>query len=95
MGPQRDKACLLWYANNKAAAWTAHPRSLFSAFTIRLLESIITKRASSKFSIFPATVVSEVMDPGLTLVLSDTPKIGPNQTVMLGKTDKPTYSVLG
>ena len=94
MGPRREKTCHPWYANNKDADRPAHPRSLFIAFVIRSLESIITKRASSKFSIFLATVVTEVMDPGLNLVLSETPKIGPNQTVMLGKTNKPTSSVL-
>ena len=39
-------------ANNKGADQPAHPGSLISALVIRLLESIISKLATSEFSIF-------------------------------------------
>ena len=51
-GPRREKTCLQRFANNKDADQPAHPRSLISAFVIRLLESIITRLATSKISIF-------------------------------------------
>ena len=37
IGPRREKPCLRWFANNKGADQPAHPRSLISAFVIRLL----------------------------------------------------------
>ena len=40
------------FANNKGADQPARPRNLISAFVIRLLESIISKLATSKISIF-------------------------------------------
>ena len=43
-GHRREKTCLLGFANNKGADQPAHPRSLISAFVIRLLESIISRR---------------------------------------------------
>ena len=51
-GPRRDKICLRGYANNKGADQPAHQRRLTSACVIRLLESIISKLASSEISIF-------------------------------------------
>ena len=48
-GPRREKACLWWFANNKDADQPARPRSLISAFVIRLLESIISRLATGKF----------------------------------------------
>ena len=51
-GPRRKKTCLRWVANNKGADQPAHPRSLISAFVIRLLESIISKLAKGEISIF-------------------------------------------
>ena len=50
-GPRRDKTCLRGFANNKGADQPAHPRRLISTFVIRLLESIISKLASSEISI--------------------------------------------
>ena len=50
--PRREKTCLRRFANNTGADQPAHPRSLLSAFVIRLLESSIFKHASSKISIF-------------------------------------------
>ena len=40
------------FAKNKGADQPAHPRSLISAFVIRLLESIISKLATRELSIF-------------------------------------------
>ena len=51
-GPQREKTCLLWFANNKGADQTAHPRSLIIAFIIHLLKSIISRLAMNKISVF-------------------------------------------
>ena len=51
-GPRREKTCLRGFANNKGADQPAHPRSLISAIVIRLLESIISKLATSEISIF-------------------------------------------
>ena len=51
-GPQREKTCLRGFANNKGADKPAHPRSLISAFVIRLLESTLSKLATSEFSNF-------------------------------------------
>ena len=39
-------------ANNKGVDQPAHPRSLISAFVIRLLESIISRLAASEISYF-------------------------------------------
>ena len=51
-GPRREKTCLRRFANNTGADQPAHPRSLISAFVIRLLESIISKLATSEISVF-------------------------------------------
>ena len=51
-GPQREKTCLRGFANIKGADQPAHPRSLISAFVIRLLESFISRPATSEISIF-------------------------------------------
>ena len=40
-GARSEKTCFGGFANNKDAEQPAHPRSLISAFVIRLLESII------------------------------------------------------
>ena len=40
-GPRREKTCLWKFANNTGAEQLAHPRSLMSAFVIRVLESTI------------------------------------------------------
>ena len=71
-GPQREKTCLRWFANNKGADKPAHPRSLISAFAIPVLESIIYRLASS--SIF--WLVNTAEQAGLNLTLSETPKTG-------------------
>ena len=50
--PRRKKTSLRGFANNKGADQPAHPGNLISAFVIHLLESIISKLATSEFSIF-------------------------------------------
>ena len=47
-GPRREKTCLRGLANNTGADQPAHPRSLISAFVIRLLESIISTLATNE-----------------------------------------------
>ena len=64
----------LVFGNNKGADQTVHLGSLISAFVIRLLESILSKLATSQFSILLLVFVVEEM--GLSLVLSETPKTG-------------------
>ena len=49
-GPRREKTCLWWFANNTGADQPAHSRSLISAFVIHLLESILSKLATSEIS---------------------------------------------
>ena len=51
-GPRREKTCLRGFANNKGADQPAHPRSLISAFNIRLLENKLSRLDTSEFSIF-------------------------------------------
>ena len=50
--PQPEKTCLRGFANNRGEDQPAHARRLISFFVIRLLESIISKLASSEISIF-------------------------------------------
>ena len=51
-GPRREKTCLWGFANNKAGTdQPAHPRRLISAFIIHLLESTISRLATSELSI--------------------------------------------
>ena len=52
IGPRREKTCLRGVANNTGADQPAHPRSLISAFVIRVLKSTISKLASSEISVF-------------------------------------------
>ena len=60
--------------NNKGADQPAHPRSLISAFVIRLLKSIISRLDTREISIFQ--LVSVVEQTGLHLALLETPKTG-------------------
>ena len=60
--------------NNKGTDQPAHPRSLVIRFVIPLLESIISKVATSEISIFLLVSVAE--ETGLNLTLSETPKTG-------------------
>ena len=50
------------------------PDHLISAFVIRLLESVISKLATSKFLSFQLVFVAEEI--GLSLTFSETPKTG-------------------
>ena len=54
-GLRREKICLRRFANSKGTDQPAHQRRLISAFVICVvvfLESIISKLATSEFSIF-------------------------------------------
>ena len=73
-GPWRVKTCLRRFANNKGADQTVHHRCLISAFVISLLESIISKLATSEFHC--SKVVSVAEQTGLSLTLSETPNTG-------------------
>ena len=73
-GPRRQKTCLQGFVNNKGADQPAHPCSLTSAFVIRLLKSIITKFATSEFSVLKLVSLAE--ETALNLALLDTPKTG-------------------
>ena len=70
-GPQREKTCLLGFANNKGQSSL---RSLICAFVIRLLKSIISRLATSEISLL--YLVSVVEETGLSLALLETPKTG-------------------
>ena len=62
------------FANNKGVDQPVHPRSLISAFVIRLLGSKIIQLAASELSIFKLVSVAE--QDGLTLAIRETPKTG-------------------
>ena len=51
-GPLRQKTCLQGFAINTGADQPAHPRSLISAFVIRVLKRIISRLATSEILIF-------------------------------------------
>ena len=51
-GRRCKKTCLRVFANNTGADQPAHPRSLISAFVIRILESIISRLATDEISTF-------------------------------------------
>ena len=72
--PRLEKTCLRGFVNNTGADQPAHPRSLISAFVIRLLESIISRLATSGISISWLVTVAEEI--GLKHTLWDTPKTG-------------------
>ena len=57
-GPPHQKTCLPGFANSKSADQPAHLRRLISTFVIHLLESIISRLATSKISIFLANLCS-------------------------------------
>ena len=73
-GPQRQKTCLRGFANNTGANQASHPHRLISTFVIRVLESTISKLATSEISFFYLVSVAE--ETGLKLALSETPKTG-------------------
>ena len=73
-GPRREKICLRGDANNTGADQPAQLRSLISAFVIRFLENIISKRATNEISIFLLVSVAEEI--GLSHAFSETPKTG-------------------
>ena len=51
-GPLHEKTCVQGFVNKKGANQPAHPRSLISAFVIRLLVSSMSKLATSDILIF-------------------------------------------
>ena len=57
-GPRREKTCLRGFANNKGADQPVHPHSLISVFVILLLESIISRLATSEIFNFLACLCS-------------------------------------
>ena len=59
IGSRREETCLRGFANIKGADQPAHTRRLISAFIIRLLESIISRLATSKISNFQLVSVAE------------------------------------
>ena len=65
---------VLPYANNKGADQPAHSRSLISTFVIRCLDSIIPLVSICEIS--SLKLVSEALQPGLSLTWSQTPKTG-------------------
>ena len=73
-GPRREKTCLRGFANNKGADQSAHQRSLISAFVIRILESTISKLATSEISTF--WLVSVAGETGWSPAFTETPKTG-------------------
>ena len=73
-GPHRKKTCLWEFANNKGADQPVHSRSLISAFVILLLESIISRLATSEILSF--YVVSVAEQAGFNLTSSETPNTG-------------------
>ena len=73
-GPRREKTCLWKFANNKGAYQPAYPCSLISVFVISLLESIISRLATSEILIFYLVTVAE--ETGLCVTLSETLKTG-------------------
>ena len=51
-GPRRKKTCLREFSNNKGTDQPAQLHSLIGAFVILILESTISKLATSEISIF-------------------------------------------
>ena len=69
MGLVATKPVFGGVANNKGADQPVHPHRLISTFVICLLESFISKLASSEISIFWLVSVAE--DTDLNFVLSE------------------------
>ena len=68
------RTCLQGFVNNKGLDQPSHLCSLISAFIIHLLNSIISRLATSEISIFWLVYVAE--QSGLNLTLSETLKTG-------------------
>ena len=67
--PRREKTCLRGFANNTGA-----DQCLIRTFVIRILESTISKLATSEISFFQLALVAEQADLNLTLL--ETSKTG-------------------
>ena len=53
------KTCLMSYANNKGADQPAYPRSLFRAFVVRWLDSVMSLVSVTKISSLMLASVTE------------------------------------
>ena len=71
-GPQREKTCLLGFANNKGADQPALLCSLISAFVIRLLESVYIDNRLAMGEISIVLLASVAEQTALNLTLSET-----------------------
>ena len=58
-GSRHEKRCLQGFANNKGPDQPVHPRSLISAFVIRLLKSVTSRLAFSEISNFELVSVAD------------------------------------
>ena len=67
--PLHEKTCLWRFANNKDADQPTHPCSLISTFVINILESIISRFATSEIFLLVS-----VAEQALNLNLSEIPK---------------------
>ena len=74
IGSRHEKTYLPDFANNTGADQLAHSRRLIIVFVIRVLESTISRLATSEISIFWLVSVAE--ETGLSLAFSETPKTG-------------------
>ena len=74
LGLDAGKPVFRGFVNNKGADQPAHPHRLISAFVIHVLESIISKLATSEIFIFELISVAE--ETGLNLALMETLKTG-------------------
>ena len=66
------RMCLMSYANNKGADQPAHSRSLFSAFVVRCLDSVMSLVSVAKISSLMLASVAE--QASLSLTWSETPE---------------------
>ena len=57
---------LSWLENNKGENQSVHQASLISTFVICLMESVISKLATSEMAIFKVVSVAERTDLGMT-----------------------------
>ena len=72
-GPQQEKTCFRGFANNKGSDQPAHLCNLI-ALVIPLLDSIVSKLATSEISFLQVVSVAE--QAGLGMAFSETLKTG-------------------
>ena len=78
MGPTRENLTLV-RANNKGEGLYSYPRSLISAFIVRLLESSMSKLASCKISF---QLVSVAEQTGLSHTQKPARQVSPEMALM-------------